>query len=90
MTTSAASDAAQHPAPSRRLVMFAVPHSPLRRNLVLFAAALAVAATAFWATVLVSPPQSQASVGAPVLLPYGVGHCDVLPTGDTAMCDMEN
>ncbi len=65
-------------------------HPALRRNLTLCAAALAVAAAAFWATMLIAPPISEALTSMPAEATPAVTICEVLPTGDVVNCSIQN
>ncbi|QGY04772.1 hypothetical protein MMSR116_24845 [Methylobacterium mesophilicum SR1.6/6] len=60
----------------------------LRRNLLLFALAFAVAATAFGTVMLTSPPTSEAADA--ILTDDGVippvTNCELLPIGDVNRC----
>jgi hypothetical protein len=62
--------------------------SALQRNFLMFALALAVASLAFGATMLTSPPTSEAAVSAisddEIIQP--VTNCEFLPTGDINSC----
>lgn len=68
-----------------------VAQRPARQHpLVLGAAAFALAAAAFWATMLTAPPTSHASVGAVVTPTGSPAICEYLPTGDIASCTIQN
>jgi hypothetical protein len=56
----------------------------------LFTAGFALAASAFVATMLVSPPTSNAAVKAPIARTEAVTICEYLPTGDVANCTIQN
>jgi hypothetical protein len=56
----------------------------------LFTAGFALATAAFMATMLVSPPTTEASVKAPVSRTEAVTICETLPTGDIANCTIQN
>ena len=65
-------------------------HSEPQHRLFLGAAAFALAAAAFWATMLTAPPISEASVGAPASRTGAVTICETLPSGDIANCTIQN
>ena len=56
----------------------------------LFTAGFTVAAAAFVATMLVSPPTTEASVEAPDSRTDAFTICEFLPTGDIAHCTIQN
>ena len=56
----------------------------------LFTAGFALAAAAFVATMLVSPPTTEASVKTPASRTEAVTICEYLPTGDVANCTIQN
>jgi hypothetical protein len=60
------------------------------RIVTLFTAGFALAAVAFVATMLVSPPTTEASVRTPVTRTGAATICEDLPTGDVANCTIQN
>ena len=56
----------------------------------LFTAGFALAAAAFVATMLFSPPVTEASVKTPASRTEAVTICEYLPTGDVANCTIQN
>ena len=56
----------------------------------LFTAGFALAAAAFVATMLVSPPVTEASDKTAVSRTEAVTICEYLPTGDVANCTIQN
>jgi hypothetical protein len=56
----------------------------------LFTAGFALAASAFVATMLVSPPTTEASARAHAQKTEAVTICAFLPTGDVADCTIQN
>jgi hypothetical protein len=59
------------------------------RILQLFTAGLAAAAALFVATMLTSPPTSEASIREAGTIPTNTV-CEFLPTGDVANCTIQN
>lgn len=60
------------------------------RIMTLFTAGFALAAAAFVATMLISPPTSEASINAATSRTEAVTICEYLPTGDVANCTIQN
>jgi hypothetical protein len=63
--------------------------APLQKHVAIAAAAFGIAAAAFWATVLVSPPTSQAAVNIPGSGLTAITTCEYLPTGDISHCTVQ-
>lgn len=60
------------------------------RIMTLFTGGFALAAAAFVATILISPPTTEASITTPVFKTDAVTICETLPTGDVANCMIQN